>query len=55
MINDNQGHQKGDQLLVCGAEVIKTATELYQQADARMYENKKQIKVKKIQQFYLAC
>ena len=25
LINDNQGHQKGDQLLVCSAEIIKTA------------------------------
>ena len=27
LINDNQGHQKGDQLLVCSAEIIKTAVE----------------------------
>ena len=27
LINDNQGHQKGDQLLVCSAEIIKTAAE----------------------------
>ena len=118
LINDNQGHQKGDQLLVCSAEIIKKAVEsvkgicyriggdefacivsgkdvtdrceeaidrfkkgmddynsvkgqpfrisiasgyavydklqenemlmdVYQQADARMYENKKQIKAKK--------
>ena len=26
-INDNQGHQKGDQLLVCSAEIIRTAAE----------------------------
>lgn len=119
LINDNQGHQKGDRLLVCSAEIIKTAVEsvkgicyriggdefaciisgedvagrcekaiacfkkamddynavkgqpfrisiasgyaiydklqeneklmdVYQQADDRMYENKKQIKAKKI-------
>ncbi|MDE7246884.1 MAG: GGDEF domain-containing protein, partial [Lachnospiraceae bacterium] len=27
LINDNQGHQKGDQLLVCSAEIIRTAAE----------------------------
>ena len=27
LINDNQGHQKGDQLLVSSAEIIKTAVE----------------------------
>ncbi len=27
LVNDNQGHQKGDELLVCGAEIIKTAVE----------------------------
>ncbi|MDE6433911.1 MAG: GGDEF domain-containing protein [Lachnospiraceae bacterium] len=27
LINDNQGHQKGDQLLVCSAEIIRTAVE----------------------------
>ena len=27
LINDNQGHQKGDQLLLCSAEIIKTASE----------------------------
>lgn len=27
LINDNQGHQKGDQLLVCSAEIIKAAVE----------------------------
>ncbi|MCM1258244.1 MAG: GGDEF domain-containing protein [Roseburia sp.] len=27
LINDNQGHQKGDQLLVCSAEIIKIAAE----------------------------
>ncbi len=119
LINDNQGHQKGDQLLVSSAEIIKTAVEsvegicyriggdefagilsgadmdgrcekaidcfkkamddynsvkgqpfrisiasgyavydklqenetlmeVYQQADARMYENKKQIKAQKM-------
>ncbi|MDE7252060.1 MAG: GGDEF domain-containing protein [Acetatifactor sp.] len=27
LINDNQGHQKGDQLLMCSAEIIKTAVD----------------------------
>ena len=27
LINDNEGHQKGDQLLVCSAEIIRTAAE----------------------------
>lgn len=27
LINDNQGHQKGDQLLMCSAEIIRTAAE----------------------------
>ncbi|MCM1253659.1 MAG: GGDEF domain-containing protein [Clostridium sp.] len=27
LINDNQGHQKGDQLIVCSAQIIKTAAE----------------------------
>ncbi|MDE6015912.1 MAG: GGDEF domain-containing protein [Acetatifactor sp.] len=27
LVNDNQGHQKGDELLVCSAEIIKTAVE----------------------------
>lgn len=27
LVNDNQGHQRGDELLVCSAEIIKTAVE----------------------------
>ena len=27
LVNDNQGHQKGDQLLLCSTEIIKTASE----------------------------
>lgn len=27
LVNDNQGHQKGDELLVCSAEIIRTAVE----------------------------
>ena len=27
LVNDKQGHQKGDELLVCSAEIIKTAVE----------------------------
>ena len=27
LVNDNQGHQKGDQLLVCSGEIIRTAAE----------------------------
>ena len=41
LINDNQGHQRGDQLLVCCAKIIRTATESVKVALSHRYSGSK--------------